>query len=356
MSSASSTPFEELRSSLKEDWSAIVQARRETESKRDVLRALCEDVELPENTAVVCFGSLARGEWTSGSDVDWTLLVDGMSDPDHFHAVQRMATALRESGLRSPGPTGTFGQLSSSHQLIHHVGGMDDTNPNMTRRMLLLQESFGFPDANSIVLARVVRAVLERYIVSDPAVSALGRPEWRVPRFLLNDFVRYWRTIAVDYATKKWERAGKGWALRNIKLRMSRKLLFAKGLLLCFSCETGDHNETDPADGPGILKGIASHCFELARMSPLDVLCRALHEHADGDVARTVIGAYDRFLSTLHDEGQRKELEELDASTAPDSRLFREMREVSHDYSSGLEKLFFDSSELGPLTRKYGVF
>ena len=30
-----------------------------------------------EDTSLVVFGSLARGEWTSKSDLDWTYLIDG---------------------------------------------------------------------------------------------------------------------------------------------------------------------------------------------------------------------------------------------------------------------------------------
>jgi hypothetical protein len=41
--------------------------------------------------------------------------------------------------------------------------------------------------------------------------------------------------MAVDFASKQRDRAGAGWGLRNAKLRMSRKLIFASGLLVCFS-------------------------------------------------------------------------------------------------------------------------
>jgi predicted nucleotidyltransferase len=355
-SGVSPTPFEQLKQSLCEDWPAISKAREATKPQASILNSICdnEEVALPANAVVVCFGSLARGEWTSGSDVDWTLLIDGMSDPDHFRAVQRIGQAFEDASLQKPGATGTFGQITSSHELIHHVGGTGDTNQNLTRRMLLLLESTGFPDA--VVHERVIHAVLERYIVCDPAVSSLGTPEWRVPRFLLNDVVRYWRTIAVDYATKKWESPGLGWALRNIKLRMSRKLLFTKGMLLCFYCENGIHDGVDPADGHGVLKGIARRCFELARMSPMDLLCKALHEHGDLSATRRILNSYDEFLNTLDAPDKRAELKKLDSSTAVSNKLFLQMRDLSHEYSEGLEELFFDSDGFKSLTRKYGVF
>jgi predicted nucleotidyltransferase len=69
------TLFDLLRESVKEDWLAISRARQETVQRLEQLRAICDHAEVPENTVVVFFGSLARGEWTSGSDVDWTLLV-----------------------------------------------------------------------------------------------------------------------------------------------------------------------------------------------------------------------------------------------------------------------------------------
>jgi hypothetical protein len=37
-----------------------------------------------EDTSLVVFGSLARGEWTSGSDLDWTYLIDGGANSDHL--------------------------------------------------------------------------------------------------------------------------------------------------------------------------------------------------------------------------------------------------------------------------------
>src|SRR3954464_8253779 len=81
---ASSDHFEILRDLIGIRLPNLVNARLQADAIREHLRTILAGIELPETTSLVVFGSLARREWTQDSDVDWTLLVNGPSDPEHF--------------------------------------------------------------------------------------------------------------------------------------------------------------------------------------------------------------------------------------------------------------------------------
>jgi hypothetical protein len=238
--------------------------------------------------------------------------------------------------------------------LIHYIAGTHDSNTNLTRRILLLCESRAL--TRPLVRERVIRNILARYVVHDPSIRTTKPPTMSL--FLVNDVVRYWRTIASDYASKMWERQKEEWAIRNVKLRFSRKLLFAGGLIIAFAGELVATEEATQAvsDEERRLR-LAELIREQTNVAPLDLLARVLLESGNMDTARIVFGAYDKFLGAMSDTQTREHLEHLEFDTATTDETFETLHRTSRDFRRGINNLFFDEHpKLKRLIRDYGVF
>jgi len=348
--------LEALERRLGARWEAIGRARIKTEEILASLRAALEGLDDPD-CAVVVTGSLGRGEANDGSDADWILLVDGPSDPSHARLAREIAPRIRSVVAKDVGPTGTFGEIVASHDLVHYIAGSRDTNKNLTRRMLLLAESRAL--TNPMIRERVIRNVLARYVLHDrPVSNKQGRYD-PIPHFLLNDVVRYWRTVASDYASKMWERTQQGWGIRNIKLRFSRKLLFVWGLLASFSGSLFDEGLLAQATREEeFLLLLLDLIREQTEVAPLELLARVAS--ADGvkeDTAREIFDAYDVFLAALADPDRREHLESIPFDHAMDDEAYEPLRKGSSRFRFGINALFFEQHpKLPELIHKFGVF
>ena len=167
--------------------------------------------------------------------------------------------------------------------------------------------------------------------------------------------------MCVDYATKFRERQGAEWALRNAKLRMSRKLIFASGLMICFSCYLQSPPPLESLFESHALDSFAPlvvHLRTFVGKSPTDILADALGNYTDDATAAKFFDAYDRFIEFVGSGTKREQLKKLAAKDAKTDSTFIEIRRIADDFQDALNRLFFDSSELklNDLTRKYGLF
>jgi len=344
-----------LETKLKCNWKSISKAIHATDAKIKILEALLllgDRRAAAEDASIVFFGSLARGEWTSKSDVDWIVLVDGQVDEQHFRTFQNVRKSLIDANEIPPGSSGTFGGLGFSHDIVHRIGGHDDTNRNLTLRMLLLLESISVGD--DAARQRVIRAILRRYLADDP--SWTWRSDGKIPRFLLNDCVRFWRTMAVDFADKFHDQFGEKWALRNAKLRFSRKLIFLASELACFSWHRRQSDSSGTSESTIDIAQI--HFTEYLSRPPLEIVADELLLGSVSDtVCKKLLCSYDEFLSILDNESLRKELTELPREVAEKSEVFQRIRSLSHTFRDGLvEWLFNPESAIFTLVRDYGFF
>ena len=352
-------PVEDLENKLGAHWPAIRKARETTRNKLLELEAAFDGKRTPD-TSLVLLGSIARQEMTGGSDPDWILLVDGQALPSHEDQQHAIAKQLAELELLEPGKTGVFGCMVGSHDLVHKIGGEDDSNSNTTRRVLILLESVPIGNGNKEAYDRVVRQILNRYILDDRGLR-FGKGPFRVPRFLANDLTRYWRTVTVDFVYKQRSQKGDRWALRNAKLRMSRKLIFATGLLRCFFCHVDEEARAAREalkKNPDRVEGIVTYLEEQRRLTPLDTLARALLLLDVSDKTATdLFNSYDGFLSILDDRFKREQLSGLSFNELESSVIWKEVRLVGRSFHEGLKALFFEENEqLSELTKEYGIF
>jgi predicted nucleotidyltransferase len=316
----------------------LAAARAFTAEKVAEYSARMAGVDTHDRMSIVLFGSWARGELTEHSDEDWALLVTHGFDPDDAEVadVQRRAGVVLGVEERRPGSQAVFGVPFSCAELVDHIGLDEDSNTNLTRRMLLLLESSALVDGDAY--RECWDRVLGEYLGYETR-------DHSPPRFLLNDLVRYWRTICVDFEGKRRDATGHDpkYAERNAKLRTSRKMLFAGGLLPVMLCHL-----KEAAEIPGFLtRQFAS--------PPTDRLAAAfLQQGAVAEGVRAIL-AYDRWIAVLQDRAAREELSHLRAGTREGSSLFREIREIGDELQRGLLALLYETG-LSPLTRQYGLF
>lgn len=301
----------------------------------------------------------------SSSDLDWAVLVDGVVNANHSEQTRAVARALQTAKIIEPGTSGVFGGMVFSHDLVHFIGGTQDSNENLTRRILMLLESSFIEirdsDNSERVWENVVKNILKRYFEEDVHFRP-GRH--RVPRFLLNDITRYWRTICVDYAAKHREQDGKKWALRNAKIRLSRKLLFAAGVAFCFNCQLSPPPANGSAGIPSVQTFIKS-ALEFARTPPLEYLAQFISAHVTGRskrkrVIRNIFGSYNRWLLLMRNPRVRRALTELTHSDASNRVEFKQVRNLGSQFAAGLRELFFnrrvDADKIANLSLDYVGF
>jgi predicted nucleotidyltransferase len=295
MKSQELLPIEYLEKELGTNWVHLRKARELAFATKELLEQKLDKYS-SDDVGIVVFGSLARNEFTEGSDIDWTLLLDGSASAHHLTTKNHVKAIVKTIENKPLGAEGTFGNIAISHDILHKIGGADDTNKNTTQRILLLLEST--PIGNREAWSRTINEVLSRYVGED---WGLRNKIDSIPRFLLNDIVRYWRTLCVDFAYKRREREGKGWAIRTIKLRLSRKLIYASGLLSCYSCilnkDLTDKIESATSNGE-IKQLVIDHMTIQMRQSPLDIISSiAISNKSLIGATKELIDSYDSFMA-----------------------------------------------------------
>ncbi len=112
-------------------------ARERTRTGLAHRRARLTRITRDDDASIVLMGSWGRGEVTAASDDDFMVLFTEPARERAHPRPEEVAAVLD----RPPGQEGTFGQPVWLVDLVGHIGLAEDTNHNLSRRMLLLLES-----------------------------------------------------------------------------------------------------------------------------------------------------------------------------------------------------------------------
>lgn len=316
----------------------IERAKKYSESKIQEIRDGLAGLELNQDEIVLTCGSYARREASTESDIDFFIITSQQppqsgqpskqSDPPWVESVK---DEIGKVVPIEPSSEGAFSKVEHRDSMLLNIGGDSDTNQKITRRMLFLLEGEWLFNEDGFKLVK--HKILERYIGE-------GMTDHQLALFLLNDIIRYYRTIAVDYEFKTVEgEKPKPWGIRNIKLIFSRKLLYASGL---FSVAMTADRARD--------KKIAI-LEELLEMPAIDRMVKICGKAK----MEGVIKSYDYFLESLENKEIREKLKKLDKDQRGDP-LFRELKNEGHHFTRELLKLFEDTFDTTHPIRRAVIF
>lgn len=335
-------------------------AMRETASAthrelRDFRTDLATTEALADGMDVILTGSFARGDASPDSDCDFLVLVSGV--PEHqfiTDLLAEMRRLIRERQINEPGTQGVFGDFVLTTELLARIGLESDTNTNTTRRLLLLFESISI--GNDHVRQQAIEDVLHRYCYDyHPAVRS-PNTSFTVPRFLLNDLARYWRTVCVDFGAKQWRSGRQDWYLRYAKLITTRKILFAGSLMTVFLAAS-----LPVRSGGDGYESLIQHFRKHSNMTPMARLLSSydIAEARSQEALASVLRAYEDFAGLMLRRSSRTLLKSGNVADTADVRitqLRQQVEEIGAHVQSALEQIFFQDSSFEPLVRRYGLF
>ncbi len=264
---------------------------------------------------IVVGGSLARGEASDESDIDYFFFGDDETSIERAKSflISKQEQISRIVG-KSPSADGAFGSEvgETRGELITNIGGNSDTNGKITRRILFLLEGTWL--SSEATFRKYRQDVLNRY------VSELIE-ERHLCRFLLNDIIRYYRTICVDFEFKTVEK-NKEWGLRYIKLRYSRQLLYFGGLIAVAESVNLPRDQK-------IRK--LEELFDMNSIDRIEAVC--------GDKVMPALGLYDNFLTRISDPTIRGSLNSVTPEKATYTSEFVELQAKGRQFTDALSQI-----------------
>jgi hypothetical protein len=234
-------------------------------------------------TCIAVAGSFGRFEASQLSDLDYIIISD---NEDEYESVKKsLDDIIKKNKLYLPNSTGVFSSQVLPSKLIDIAGAKNENLDHLAQRILLLLEAK--PIYNEQQCEKIQLEILDKYL------EYLRNDPNKFPLYLLNDTIRYFRWICVNYQFSFWKENEK-WTLRNIKLRHSRIVMYAGMLLVLLNSCKKSNKKRD-------------YIAESLRMTPLERIVSVFQDN--GCSCDSVLELYEYFLSMLNQKIVRDALQ-----------------------------------------------
>lgn len=244
-----------------------------------------------KRVCVYACGSLGRLEMAENSDLDLFFIIMNSSrerknvlcsNLDRYNFFAKLHHIHKNLGYKDPSKEGIYWDFISQENLLDIGSREEDFNNSFTARMLLLLESK--PLYNEKAYNDLVESIVDKYFV-----DYIGHSGDFYPLFLMNDILRYWYTLTLNYEYRRDitdTENDKSW--KRLKLKYAR-------LITCFSMIACLYKpEVDPQY---VINCIKMTPFERLNMLPM-------HFECTGSIIQEIESRYQWFLD-LKKEDQK---------------------------------------------------
>ena len=193
-------------------------------------------ISAKKNFCVYTTGSLARHEAAETSDLDLFVIGDKGDNKygklDEIRIFSALMGINKELGFPEFSNDGEFLKIFNYGEVEKIIGSPSDDHYNwFTARMLLILESKCIYNAGKY--DEIVKKIIKVYLKDE------DHEDFNL-YFLLNDILRFWRTLCLNYESSRINQ--KKWEKKNISLKFSRRLtVFATIIyILAFNINSED--------------------------------------------------------------------------------------------------------------------
>jgi predicted nucleotidyltransferase len=248
-----------------------------------------------KHVSVFTAGSFGRRDAGKNSDLD-LFVVSEQEKRSRLSDLEILAKLIQINGELNYPPFSNDGQYLKVYSIAdmkNKAGDSNDDSENLfTARLLFLLESA--PLCNEVLYQEHLKAIVEHYFREYPEHKPFS------PLFLLNDILRYWRTLCLNYERIRNDRKSeRPWRKKNINLKFSRMLTVFATVLPLIAL---------PVCTPEDL-------ISLVKKVPLQRLALGLDALADNSLEKRFtefLDDYEQFLSWKEQDDVEKVMQEPD--------------------------------------------